>query len=235
MPYIRSTTTPAADAGPAVSQEQQHGLSSSDITSPSTRWAPDFDPDAQPWWRRAINALGEVGPHLQNIPDPAPVRAQPVSGGRFGFQNVGRWQPPVPVRLANWSEEQGGLYPRFYRPGSSYAGGGSTSVGALMGALPPGRPAEQMAEGGASPSLYRGPGGGQDDQMPAYVSPGEYIFSAGDVAMLGDGNNEEGARVLDNMRGALRQHMTSKREGHPPMARDPMSYLRAAANSSKGT
>jgi hypothetical protein len=168
-----------------------------------------------PWWRRAVNALGEVAPYLQNIPNPEAPPSRAQSTGQWGFRGRQQgWQAPQATRLADWSTPTAGLMPRFYRSAGTYAEGGDV------------RPAEQMAEGGASPSLYRGPGGGQDDQMPALVSPGEYIFSAGDVAMLGDGNNEEGARRLDQMRGALRRHLTSKREGHPPMAHDPMSYLR---------
>jgi hypothetical protein len=164
-----------------------------------------------PWWQQAINAMGAVAPHLQDIPAPPEVRAQHASPGSYGFRGTGqRWQAPQPRPLARWSETESGIYPRFYRPGA-YADGG--------------RAAEQQDDGYNSESLYRGPGGGQDDQMPALVSPGEYIFSAQDVAMLGDGNNEEGARRLDKMRGALRRHLTSKRDGHPPMARDPASYL----------
>jgi len=174
---------------------------------------PTKDKYVTPWWRQAINALGVVAPHLQNIESPDAPSSRHQGSNAWGFRGGQRWRSPQATRLADWSMSPTPLMPRFYRSAGAYAGGGEV------------RPAEQMAEGGASPSLYRGPGGGQDDQMPALVSPGEYIFSALDVAMLGDGNNEEGARRLDNMRGALRRHLTSKRDGHPPMAHDPMRYM----------
>jgi hypothetical protein len=51
----------------------------------------------------------------------------------------------------------------------------------------------------------RGIGGGQDDKIPAMLSDGEYVFSAQDVADLGDGSNDEGARRLDEMRKLIRK------------------------------
>ena len=71
-----------------------------------------------------------------------------------------------------------------------------------------------------------GEGGGQDDQVEARLSPGEYVFDAEAVSALGDGSNEEGARRLDEMRQRIRQH---KRGGTadsiPPKAKSPLAYL----------
>ena len=64
--------------------------------------------------------------------------------------------------------------------------------------------------------LIEGDDGGRDDiqrgviddgvsQEELNLSGGEYIFSADDVALMGDGNTEAGARRLDKARSNLRQ------------------------------
>lgn len=52
--------------------------------------------------------------------------------------------------------------------------------------------------------LAQGPGGGQDDTIPARLSDGEYVFSAQDVSDLGDGSTHAGAKKLDQMRQIIR-------------------------------
>lgn len=169
------------------------------------------------WLQQVFNALGVVGPHLQNMPASQVPHGPDAPARSATWRGTGqRWQSPQARPLADWTEGRRGLYPRFYGPGGGYAEGGEV------------RPAEQYGSA-ESPHMFRGPGGGQDDQLNAKVSPGEYIFSAMDVAALGDGDNEEGARRLDDMRGALRQHLMNNGDGHPPKARGPLSYLREAA------
>ena len=53
-----------------------------------------------------------------------------------------------------------------------------------------------------------GLGSGQEDKIPAWLSDGEYVWSAQDVADLGDGSTDEGVRRLDKMR-----HMVRRRAG----------------------
>lgn len=53
--------------------------------------------------------------------------------------------------------------------------------------------------------IVRGIGGGQDDLIDAKLSDGEYVVSAQDVAFLGGGSNEDGARKLDEMRKLIRK------------------------------
>lgn len=92
------------------------------------------------------------------------------------------------------------------------------------------------AEGGEIPgrsgglrqaSMYvQGPGGGQDDTVPAVLSPGEYVIDADTVSALGDGNNEEGARRLDEFRANVREHKRSAPKHRiPPKAKAPVKYL----------
>lgn len=76
-----------------------------------------------------------------------------------------------------------------------------------------------------------GEGGGQDDMIDARLSPGEYVFDAESVSMLGDGDNAAGARKLDELREAMRAH---KRSAPPdeiaPKAQGPLSYMKGGLN-----
>lgn len=58
-----------------------------------------------------------------------------------------------------------------------------------------------------------GPGDGQSDDIPAMLSDGEYVWSAADVAALGQGSNEAGAKKLDKMRKTVRKQAGYKNAG----------------------
>ena len=59
--------------------------------------------------------------------------------------------------------------------------------------------------GHAGPGPVKGIGSGQEDKIPAWLSDGEYVWSAQDVADLGDGSTDEGVRRLDRMRQMVRR------------------------------
>lgn len=82
--------------------------------------------------------------------------------------------------------------------------------------------------GYARGSLVQGEGGGQDDMVPARLSPGEYVMDADTVSALGDGDNGAGADALDRMRENIRTHKRSA-PAHkiPPKAHTPEHYLHA--------
>jgi hypothetical protein len=74
--------------------------------------------------------------------------------------------------------------------------------------------------------FVQGEGGGQDDLIDASLSAGEYVFDAESVSMLGDGNNEEGARKLDELRASLRAHKRSAPDDQiAPPAQGALSYM----------
>ena len=79
--------------------------------------------------------------------------------------------------------------------------------------------------------LVRGGGSGRDDAIDAKVSNGEYVMDAETVAMLGDGSTDEGARRLDKMRTALRQHKGKAlaKGRFSPDAKSPLTYLKKVA------
>jgi hypothetical protein len=87
------------------------------------------------------------------------------------------------------------------------------------------------ARGGASSDIanrhVRGPGTGRSDSIPAQLSDGEYVLTAEDVALLGDGSNDAGAKRLDEFRQHLRKHKGGAlaRGKISPNAKSPLQYL----------
>ena len=98
----------------------------------------------------------------------------------------------------------------------------------------------KKAEGGLTdiqkdPVIHRyikgGMSGGQDDNVNAMLSDGEYVMDADVVAALGDGNSDEGARKLDKMRENIRRHKRSASpKSIPPKAKNPEQYLKGTKN-----
>ena len=95
---------------------------------------------------------------------------------------------------------------------------------------------QRLAEGGpvrgalsvAPPfaGFVSGPGGGQQDLIDAKLSAGEYVWDAESVSNLGDGNNAEGARRLDELRQNLRAHKRSAPDDQiAPPAQGALSYM----------
>jgi hypothetical protein len=55
-----------------------------------------------------------------------------------------------------------------------------------------------------------GPGDGRDDKIPALLSDGEYVIDAETVALLGNGSNKAGAKMLDKFRVNVRKQKGQK-------------------------
>lgn len=68
----------------------------------------------------------------------------------------------------------------------------------------------QKNGGHRGPGQVKGIGSGQEDNIAAYLSDGEYVWSAQDVADLGDGSTDEGVRRLDKMREMVRRQAGRK-------------------------
>lgn len=110
-----------------------------------------------------------------------------------------------------------------YKRGGSPRGG----LGALAPRQAPAQP--QTAVRGAD-KLVQGPGGGQDDIVPAALAPGEYVWDADTVSAFGDGDGKEGARRLDAVREAIRAHKRSAPASKiPPKAKPFHQYMKGVA------
>lgn len=100
--------------------------------------------------------------------------------------------------------------------------------------------AEPYARGGSTgglgatralPSRHsKGGGNGRADTIDAKLSDGEYVIDAETVSMLGDGSNDEGARILDDMRKRVRSHKGKalSRGQISPNAKSPLAYMKGA-------
>ena len=69
---------------------------------------------------------------------------------------------------------------------------------------------------------------GRSDNIEALLSPGEYVFDAETVALLGNGSTDAGAARLDELRSNIRQHKGSALAAGEisPDAMHPIDYLR---------
>lgn len=163
-----------------------------------------------------INAMNPQGPANQK--SPAELRAS------TGADKYSGWTP----------EQQASM--NAYLQGPVAFGAAKPRIQATMRPLVAGR---GYAEGGnveGPLALVRGGGSGQSDNVEALLSPGEYVFDADTVSALGDGNNEHGAALLDQMRHHIRKHKRSASpDSIPPEAKAPHEYLpRGALSQVKG-
>jgi len=56
-----------------------------------------------------------------------------------------------------------------------------------------------------------------DGTQPAAISAGEYIIPADVVSMIGDGDTDSGARILDELISEIRKSKSKNNEKQPPM------------------
>lgn len=104
-----------------------------------------------------------------------------------------------------------------------YAQGGYASGGYASGGMP--GVASSMVE-----LAVGGPGDGQDDQIPALLSDGEFIIPADVVSALGSGSTDAGSKALydmiHNVRGSYRKAGV---KDIPQKAKSPLQYMKARA------
>lgn len=82
----------------------------------------------------------------------------------------------------------------------------------------------RFARGGFA---VEGAGDGRDDKIPALLSDGEYVIDAETVALLGNGSNKAGAKLLDGFRVKVRKQKGKKlaRGKFSDNAKRPEHYL----------
>jgi len=107
----------------------------------------------------------------------------------------------------------------YVPPAPRFAEGGA--LGYAMG----GTPGYAMG-GDVSTNYVQGGGTGQSDSIHANLSDGEYVMDSDVVSALGDGSNEAGAKMLDQMREHIRAHKRAAPASKiPPKAKHPLAYL----------
>jgi hypothetical protein len=80
---------------------------------------------------------------------------------------------------------------------------------------------QKFSEGG----FLEGESPGQQDNVPALLSEGEYVIPADVVSDLGDGNSKAGAKRLNQLILEIRRHKNT--DQHPPKAKGLGAYLNA--------
>lgn len=88
------------------------------------------------------------------------------------------------------------------------------------------------AQGGPSRAAgpVAGPGGGQDDLIPAYLADGEHVLDADVVSAIGDGSTDEGHRRVEAMKRKIRGQKRGASAGNiPPKVKGLSAYFGKAA------
>ena len=131
-----------------------------------------------------------------SAPAPSRFSAEPImqsTGGLLGALNN-------PIMLQNLQEAMA-AEPAFNAAASTgMAEGGEVDDDMVSHLI-----AYRKGGGHMGPGEVKGIGSGQEDKIPAWLSDGEYVWSAQDVADLGDGSTDEGVRRLDKMRQMVRK------------------------------
>jgi hypothetical protein len=95
--------------------------------------------------------------------------------------------------------------------------------------MPEGHNPEFFSEGGLQNRYVRGDGDGTSDDVPAMLANGEFVIPADVVASLGNGDNESGAKVLDEFLAVIRKHKRAADAKHlPPDSKGALGYLAEA-------
>ena len=90
---------------------------------------------------------------------------------------------------------------------------------------------EFYSEGGASMAnrYVKGQGDGTSDSVPAMLASGEFVIPADVVSGLGNGDNDAGAKVLDEFLATIRKHKRAADARQlPPDSKGPLAYLTQA-------
>jgi hypothetical protein len=127
--------------------------------------------------------------------------------------------PTRPSELAGFGPEQP-LVAKSTQ-GMSYGGVPGYSDGGFVNAL-------DYAPGGQ----VSGPGDGQDDRIPAYLSRDEYVLPADVISHLGNGSSNAGARRVDAFVDYVRKTRTGNRR-FPPRADGALRYLMGSPTESE--
>lgn len=135
----------------------------------------------------ALSALGALNTSKTQPQGPPPSQQLPrTSVAATPFLRTRRKNSDKPIAPGEYN-----FYDDNQIPTPGYAGGGD-----VMG--PPG--------GEGAQGYIQGPGDGRDDLIPAKLSNDEYVMTAEDMALLGNGSPSAGADKMDQFRINLRKH-----------------------------
>lgn len=113
-------------------------------------------------------------------------------------------------------------------------GGHLIGMHAEGGSIPGGHNPEFFSEGGLKHAYVKGAGDGTSDSVPAMLASGEFVIPADVVSSLGNGDNDAGAKTLDEFLRTIREHKRNADAKHlPPDSKGPLTYLKEAKQKVK--
>jgi hypothetical protein len=136
---------------------------------------------------------------------------QGEAGNFYGIKNTTTSTPGTPYTLADAERMNPGFQKYYINESGQFVGEktetepGMAEGGEVDDDMVNHLIAYRKGGGHAGPGPVKGIGSGQEDKIPAWLSDGEYVWSAQDVADLGDGSTDEGVRRLDRMRQMVRR------------------------------
>ena len=105
------------------------------------------------------------------------------------------------------------------------------------GSIPQGFNPQFYSEGGLGTmqnKYVQGPGTGTSDSIPAMLSNGEFVIPANVVSALGNGSNDNGAKVLDSFLKAIKSQKQKHDSKHQPLdSKGALGYLLEAKRKVK--
>lgn len=198
---------------------------SSANTSPIKLWDPGIDLDWAP--ETKLGGLGFAGKFINQEDDQQYINKDEEERQRLAEE----------VRTRGWITEeerqileQGSPYYSVDEEPITDTQTSGLDLGYAAGGLIDHNP-EFFSEGGASLAnrFVRGEGDGTSDSVPAMLAKGEFVFPADVVSGLGNGDNEAGAKVLDEFMKSVRQHKRAADPSNlPPDSKGPLEYLAEA-------
>ena len=166
-----------------------------------------------------------VGPMMA----PAPMQQQPM-GALSQVSAMGAKPSPLAPAVPQQMQSRGvpqQVAPQQQNPAYRYFSYGQIPPSVTSPMQPVQQPLQNRATGGLAMAHGGNVPDGRTDDIPAMLSQGEYVMDAETVALLGNGNNDAGAKRLDHMREAIRKQKGGalSKGKISPDAQSPLAYL----------
>lgn len=164
-----------------------------------------------------LSILNALGGGSQNVGKKTPSQMQAELASPFN-----QWQPQFQIAADQMANRK-----YVDRSPQALTSTQRTSKFAHGGKVDDDKP--QFVSEGALSRAVRGPGGGQDDIVPARLAPGEWVGDADFVAAVGDGNTDRGIQKLDDLREKVRSEKRSApSHSIPPKTKALSTYMKGA-------
>jgi len=165
-----------------------------------------------------------VGPMM------APAPAQQPMGALSQASTMGAKPSPLASAAPQQMQSRGvpqQVAPQQQNPAYRYFSYGQIPPSVTSPLQPVQQPLQNRATGGLAMAHGGNVPDGRTDDIPAMLSQGEYVMDAETVALLGNGNNDAGAKRLDHMREAIRKQKGGalSKGKISPDAQSPLAYL----------